>query len=56
MKNLISRAKKIFPYNRSLTGKGVKKTLEYTKIILPKIKIHTVRSNKKVFERILKME
>ena len=47
MKNLISRAKKIFPYNRSLTGEGVKKTLKYIKVILPRIKIHSVRSKKK---------
>tara|TARA_X000000950_G_C13871722_1_gene643179 strand:- start:678 stop:2018 length:1341 start_codon:yes stop_codon:yes gene_type:complete len=50
MKNLISRAKKIFPYNRSLTGEGVKKTLKYIKVILPRIKIHSVRSKKKVFD------
>jgi len=43
-------AEKIFPYNRSLTGEGVVKTLNFVKSKLPKIKIKKIRSGSKVFD------
>ncbi len=43
-------AKKIFPINRSLMGNGNRLTLELIKKKLPKLKIHEVPSNTKVFD------
>ena len=48
---LFSWAKTIYPYNRSLTGLGVRKTLKFLKKINPNLKIHKVTSQKKVFEQ-----
>ena len=47
---LFSWAKTIYPYNRSLTGLGVRKTLKFLKKINPNLKIHKVTSQKKVFD------
>ncbi len=48
--NLMEIAKKIFPLNRSLTGKGTLETLNYFKNINNKISIKSVKSRKKVFD------
>lgn len=43
-------AKDIFNYNRSLTGEGTKKTLEYFKKINPSLKILSFKSGQKCFD------
>lgn len=43
-------AKKIFPFNRSLTGLGVDQTLEFIKNNSNNLKIHKVKSGTKVFD------
>ena len=48
--NLMKLAKKIFPLNRSLTGKGTLATLKYFKKINNKIIIKNVKSGKKIFD------
>ena len=47
---IINFAKKIFPYPRSITGSGVRKTLKEIKRIVPNLKIYKVKSNTKVFD------
>lgn len=46
----ISFANKIFPFNRSLTGKGNKMTLCEIKKLCPNLKIKNFPSNKKVYD------
>ena len=41
---------KLFPLNRSLTGKGVRKTLQVIKEEFPKLKIKNFKSGSKVFD------
>jgi len=43
-------AKDLFPYNRSITGNGVRRTLSYIKELLPDLEVHEVESGKKVFD------
>ena len=45
--------KKIWPFNRSLTGEGVLKTFNELKKINSNLKIHKVASGKKVFDWII---
>ena len=40
----------LFPINRSLTGKGIKKTLKIIKKEFPQLKIKSIKSNTKVFD------
>ncbi|MBH10766.1 MAG: aminopeptidase [Candidatus Marinimicrobia bacterium] len=47
---MFSWAEDIFPFNRSITGPGVRKTLKYIKKILPKMNIHSIPSGEKVFD------
>ena len=48
--NLMKVAKKIFPFNRSLTGNGTLKTLKFFKTINNQISIKSVKSGQKVFD------
>ena len=48
--NPINFAKKIFPLNRSLSGKGNRETLQEIKKICPKLKIKSFQSNKNVYD------
>ena len=43
-------AKKYFPYHRSITGEGVRLSLKLIKEIIPKIKIKSFKSGKKIFD------
>lgn len=49
-KEIYKFGKKIFKYNRSLTGEGVIKTLNDIKKIVPKLNIKKERTGKKVFD------
>ena len=40
----------LFPFHRSITGKGLRKTLYYIKNEFPKMKIQRIRSGCKVFD------
>ena len=42
--------KKLYPLNRSLTGKGTKKTLEILKKEFPKLTIKKIKSGTNVFD------
>ncbi len=43
-------ATELFPLNRSLTGEGVRQTLDYIKSKIPKLEIKQVKSGKKAFD------
>ena len=43
-------ATELFPINRSLTGEGVRETLNYIKNIIPDLSIKSLPSGKKVFD------
>lgn len=47
---MYERAKALFPINRSLTGDGVRETLNYIKRVLPELTIHQVPSGTPVCE------
>ena len=47
---MISLMKKLFPINRSLTGKGTLTTLKIIQQILPNLKIKSIKSRQKVFD------
>jgi aminopeptidase-like protein len=49
-RHMYELACKLFPYNRSLTGNGVRKTLKDIKKILPDLTIFEVESGSKVFD------
>jgi aminopeptidase-like protein len=49
-------ATRIFPFNRSLTGFGVAKTLDCIKEEIPELKILKIKSGKKVFDWIVPQE
>ena len=52
-KEMMNWAKTLWPYNRSLTGKGNIKTLNFLNKILKNLKIHSVNSGTKVFDWII---
>ena len=54
--NMLKWAKDIFPFNRSLTGIGVRKTINYINKINPQIKKISFKSNSKVFDWIVPSE
>ena len=43
----------LFPINRSLTGSGVRQTLDYLRNIIPNLEVHSVASGTKVFDWII---
>jgi len=47
---MLNLAKKLFPINRSISGKGVRKTLKILKKKIPNLKIKNFKSNTKVFD------
>ena len=49
-------ASKLWPLNRSITGKGVRETLKIIFDILPELKVYSVPSNEKVFDWIVPRE
>ncbi len=49
-------AKKLYPINRSITGDGVRKTLEMIKKELPNLNIKKVESGKKAFDWVVPQE
>ena len=50
MKNIYLLGKKLFPICRSITGKGVRKTLNIIKKEIPQLKIKSIKSGTKVFD------
>ena len=50
MRKLIKLGKKLFPINRSLTGKGSLKTLKIIRSEIPNLKIKKFKSGKKVYD------
>ena len=48
--NMIGWAKDLFPFARSLTGDGVRKTFAYLQQINPEIKIHSFSTGEPVFD------
>ncbi|MDG2450069.1 MAG: DUF4910 domain-containing protein, partial [Saprospiraceae bacterium] len=47
---IYSWAKDLWPYNRSVTGSGVRQTLNYLKNILPELEIKSVKTGYKAFD------
>jgi len=47
---MFSWAKDLFPINRSLTGPGVRETLQYIKKLIPDLKINSIKSGTKCFD------
>ena len=43
-------ARKLWPINRSITGKGVRETLSEIKNIVPSLKVHSIASHTSVFD------
>lgn len=48
--SMFAWAQDLFPYNRSLTGKGVRKTLGYLQELIPGLLIHEVPTGLKAFD------
>jgi aminopeptidase-like protein len=49
-KKMFNWATDLFPINRSLTGKGVRETLDYFKNIIPELEIKSAPSGYKAFD------
>ena len=54
--NMFKLAKELWPINRSITGEGIRTSLNIIKNILPKLKIHSMKSGTKVFDWIVPLE
>jgi len=54
--NIHNFAKELWPINRSITGPGVRDTLKAISKILPKLKVHSVPSQTKVFDWVVPKE
>ena len=48
--DMFNLAEKLWPINRSITGKGIRESLRVIKKILPKLKIYSIKSGTKVFD------
>ena len=55
-KQIHDLAKDLWPINRSLTGSGVRETLNHIKKIIPNLNIHEVASGTKVFDWVVPSE
>ena len=55
-KHIHTLAKKLWPFNRSLTGKGVRQTLNEISKHLPRLSIKSIKSGSKVFDWIIPKE
>ena len=55
-KHIHELAKKLWPFNRSLTGKGVRQTLNEISKHLPRLSIKSIKSGSKVFDWIIPKE
>ena len=53
---MLNFAKKIWPYNRSLTGKGNEQTLKDIKKFIGNLKIHSIKSGSKVYDWTIPLE
>jgi aminopeptidase-like protein len=53
---MFSLASQLFPYNRSITGDGVRKTLADIKALLPSLSLHEVKTGTKVFDWVIPRE
>ena len=49
-------AKELWSFNRSITGEGVRKTLQVIKKYLPNLKLHSIPSGSSVFDWIIPKE
>ena len=49
-KKIYSWLKDLYPFHRSITGEGLRKTLKYLKNRLPEMKIHSIKSGTKIFD------
>ena len=53
---MLKWAKDLFPLNRSLTGEGTRKTLQYFRKLNPELKIINFKNEKKVFDWVIPKE
>ena len=49
-------AKRLWPINRSISGEGLRKTLQILKEEIPQLNIHEVKSGTKVFDWTVPLE
>ena len=54
--NIHKFAKELWPINRSITGDGVRETLDRIKVHLPKLEIKSIPSGTPVFDWIIPQE
>ena len=48
--SMFKLAEKLWPFNRSITGKGIKDSLKMIKKLIPDLKIYSIKSGTKVFD------
>jgi len=49
-RNLYRWAQDLYPICRSLTGEGVRETLDYIKTLIPELTVHSIKSGETVFD------